>query len=143
QNPEATRNRWSTIATVITSLSIAGGIIGSITVSSWLLLPAFTVTILSIILRLAARALPQRTRAGAEETEKWRAFKRYLDDLEKYDSLETAKANFERFLPYTIAFGIEKTWVQRFNSAGHAPTPTWYDDTDFGDVFDHGPGRRR
>jgi hypothetical protein len=141
KNPEAIRDRWSGIATVITSLSIAAGIIGSIAFSSWIILPAATVTVLSLVLRFAARALPQRTRAGAEATAKWRAFERYLKDLEKYDTLETAKANFERFLPYTIIFGLEKGWIGRFNAANHAPTPTWYDNTDFGEVLERRPRR--
>jgi hypothetical protein len=142
KNPEATRGRWTTIATIITSLSIAAGIIGSIVISSWILLPAFTVTLLSLILRFAtARALPQRTRAGAEATAKWRAFERYLKDLEKYDRLDTATANFERFLPYTITFGLEKQWVGRFNAANQAPIPTWYDNTDLGEVLERRPRR--
>ncbi len=143
KSPEWTRNRWVTIATIITSLSIVGGILGSMLISSWIVLPAAVVTILSIALRLAARVLPQRTRAGAEAAAKWRAFERYLRDLEKYDSLDTAKANFERFLPYAIAFGIETEWVNRFNRAGYAPTPTWYDNTDFGEAWERIPGERR
>jgi len=141
RSPEATRNRWRNTATIITSLSIIGGILGSMLYSPWLLLPAFTITALSIVLRLTARALPQRTREGAEAVAKWRAFERYLKDLEKYDHLDTAKANFERFLPYTIIFGLEKQWVSRFHAAG-TPRPSWIDTGDLGDMVGRVPGGR-
>ena len=142
RSPERTRSRWVNAAMIITSLSIVSGILGSMLFSAWIVLPALTITVLSIALRLTARVLPQKTRAGAEATAKWRAFERYLRDLERYDSLDTAKENFERFLPYAIAFGIEKEWVARFNRAGFAPIPTWYDDTDFGDVVGRIPHGR-
>jgi hypothetical protein len=142
RSPDSTRNRWKTIATIITSLSIIGGIAGSMLISSWLVLPAFTITAISIVLRIAARTLPQRTRAGAESAAKWRAFERYLRDLERYDTLDTARSNFDRFLPYAIVFGIESQWIERFNRAGFAPSPTWYDDVDLGDALDRIPGGR-
>ncbi len=141
RSPESTRNRWRNAATVITSLSIIGGILGSMLYSPWLLLPAFAITALSIVLRLTARVLPQRTREGAEAVAKWRAFERYLKDLEKYDNLDTARANFERFLPYTIIFGLEKQWVQRFQASG-AARPSWLDAGDLGDMVGRVPGGR-
>lgn len=142
KSPEAIRNRWQVIAIVITSISIVGGILGSQFISWWILLPALTVTALSIVLRLTARTMPQRSAAGAEANAKWRAFERYLRDLETYDSLDTAKANYERYLPYAIAFGIESQWIERFNSAGYAPIPTWYDNTDFGEAMGRIPRGR-
>jgi uncharacterized membrane protein len=139
QSPEQTRGRWRGIATAITSVSILAAILASFLISPWLLIPAFAVTALSLILRQAARALPKRTEAGAEATAKWRAFERYLKDLDKYDSVDTAKANFDRYLPYAIAFGIEKTWVNRFESAQSA-NPSWLNP---GDVITGVPGRSR
>ena len=124
QSPEQTRGRWRGIATAITSLSILAALAGSFLISPWLLIPAFAVTALSLILRQTARALPKRTEAGAEAAAKWRAFERYLADLDKYDSVDTAKANFDRYLPYAIAFGLEKVWVARFESA-RSTNPGW------------------
>ena len=139
QSPEQTRGRWRGIATAITSISILAGILGSFLISPWLLVPAFAVTALSLILRQMARALPQRTEAGAEAVAKWRAFERYLADLDKYDSVETAKVNFDRYLPYAIAFGLEKVWVARFESAQSA-NPGWLNP---GEVTAGVPGGRR
>jgi hypothetical protein len=139
QSPEQTRGRWRGIATAITSISILAGILGSFLISPWLLVPAFAVTALSLILRQTARALPKRTEAGAEAAAKWRAFERYLADLDKYDSVDTAKANFDRYMPYAIAFGLERTWVNRFESA-HSASPGWLNP---GDVTANVPGGRR
>ena len=67
--------------------------------------------------------MPRKTRAGAEAAAKWRAFRRYLDDIEKYEGVEEAKAIFERYLPYATAFGLDRTWVAKFASV-QAPTPS-------------------
>lgn len=132
-SPDETRSKWSGYATVLTSLSIIAGIIGSMLYSPWLLLPAGMVTVLSLVLRLTARALPKRTEKGAEEAAKWRAFERYLKDLEKYDTIETARQNVNRYLPYAIAFGLERFWVTRFYTSG-ANLPSWMDGGTIGDM---------
>jgi hypothetical protein len=141
RSPEATRNRWRNAAAIVTSIAIVGGVLASILYSPWAALPALVIAGLSVVLRLTARALPQRTRSGAEEVAKWRAFERYLKDLEKYDNVESAKTNFERFLPYAIVFGLEKDWVNRFHAAG-VPRPSWIDASDLGDMVGRVPGGR-
>jgi uncharacterized membrane protein len=141
-SPETTRSNWRRNATIVTSLSILAGIAGSTLYSPWLILPAAMVTILSIVLRLMARALPKRTEKGAEAVAKWRAFERYLDNLEKYDTIETARANFNRYLPYAIAFGLEKSWVSRFYDSG-SNIPSWVDPTTIGDVVVNLPRTHR
>ncbi|CAN5442279.1 hypothetical protein BH09CHL1_BH09CHL1_24810 [soil metagenome] len=141
-SPETTRSNWRRNATIVTSLSILAGIAGSTLYSPWLILPAAMVTILSIVLRLMARTLPKRTEKGAEAVAKWQAFKRYLDNLEKYDTIETARANFNRYLPYAIAFGLEKSWVERFYHSG-TNIPSWVDPTTIGDVVVNLPRTHR
>jgi len=49
-----------------------------------------------------------------------------LQHIEKYTNLEEAKHVFDKYLPYAIAFGLERGWVQKFATVG-APAPTWYD----------------
>jgi len=51
-------------------------------------------------------------------------FKRYLANLEKYDNLETAKDTFEKYLPYATAFGLDKSFIQKF--AREYPRASWY-----------------
>ena len=141
RSPEQTRGRWRNIAMVITSAAVLAGLLGSIFISSWLVVPAMAVAAVALILRQVARTMPKRTEKGAEAAGKWRAFRRYLDDLDKYDNVETAKANFNRFLPYAIAFGIEKGWVKRFERAG-AYSPSWLNPAEVGDVVGIPGGHR-
>ncbi|HEY63887.1 MAG TPA: DUF2207 domain-containing protein [Caldilineae bacterium] len=72
-----------------------------------------------------ARAMPRKTPEGSEAAARWRAFRRYLENIEKYTNLEEAKEIFERYLPYAIAFGVEKEYVRKFAAVG-APAPSWY-----------------
>lgn len=73
-----------------------------------------------------SRVMPQRTAAGATAFAKWSAFKRYLAQVEKYTAVEKAQDQFARYLPYAIAFGLEKTWIEKFSRTAAAPAPPWY-----------------
>jgi len=82
--------------------------------------------ILTVGLLVIAHAMPRKTRKGAIEAAKWKAFKRYLETLEKHTSLESAKDIFEKYLPYATAFGISDTWIRKFSRVPNMPTPGWY-----------------
>ncbi len=69
--------------------------------------------------------MPRKTPKGAEASARWLAFKRYLKDIEKYTDLEQAKEIFDKYLPYTIAFGFERSWIKKF-AAIDTPAPSWY-----------------
>ena len=60
-----------------------------------------------IIVWCFAPLMPQRTATGAQEQRKWEAFRNYLHDLTRFQDMESAKENFEKYLPYAIAFGVE------------------------------------
>ncbi len=70
--------------------------------------------------------MPQRTPRGATERAKWRAFQRYLESIEKFTKLETAQDLFEKYLPYAVTFGLEKSFTEKFAAVG-APAPVWYE----------------
>lgn len=70
--------------------------------------------------------MPRRSLKGATERAKWVAFKRYLEGIEKYTKLEEAQDLFDKYLPYAISFGLEKSWTQKFAAIG-TPAPTWYE----------------
>ncbi len=72
-----------------------------------------------------SRAMPRRTEQGAAAAAKWTAFKRYLASIEKYTSLSAARDQFDRYLPYAIAFGLEQGWIDKFKQTT-APAPAWY-----------------
>jgi hypothetical protein len=67
---------------------------------------------------------PRHTKKGATAYARWQAFYRYLKDM---DSKQAAKdkVRFSRLLPYAVAFGIEKEFVQKFVAAG-VVVPKWW-----------------
>src|SRR5438067_6371575 len=68
--------------------------------------------------------MPRRTRAGALAAQRWAAFRRYLTGLATgRDAAQ--REEFERYLPYAVAFGLDRAWMERFAAAG-APAPSWY-----------------
>jgi len=92
------------------------------------------VIILGIVLivdGLSARLLlarsNERTVKGAEAAAKWSAFKRYLENAPNLEAkLGVNIENFSRYLPYTIAFGLDQSWISRFSREPDVSAPTWY-----------------
>ncbi len=74
---------------------------------------------------ILSRYMPRRTPAGADAVARWRAFKRYLENLEKYTKVEDATGIFDRYLPYAVAFGLEKHWIAQFAKVDAPPPPWW------------------
>jgi uncharacterized membrane protein YgcG len=86
-------------------------------------------SIVSKISRKKSRGWPYRTRAGAERAARWRAFAKWLKELHEINPAE-AKAQLEAYLPYAIAFGIEKEFLARWLAiAPDTPPPSWYRST--------------
>jgi hypothetical protein len=69
--------------------------------------------------------MPKRTPKGAAAVAGWRAFRRYLAHIDRYTQVNQATDQFERYLPYAIAFGLEQGWVKAF-AAVNTPAPRWY-----------------
>ena len=70
-----------------------------------------------------------RTPAGAERAARWQAFAKWLKELHEINPAE-AKAQLEAYLPYAIAFGIEKEFLARWLAiAPDTPPPSWYRST--------------
>jgi uncharacterized membrane protein len=74
---------------------------------------------------LVSRHMPRKTAKGAEESARWLAFKKYLENIEEYSDLEGVKDKFQEYLPYAVAFGLDKRLISKF-SAVDAPVPTWW-----------------
>ena len=43
----------------------------------------------------------------------------------RHDSRLRSKAIFSSYLPYAVAFGLERTWVRKFSQV-NTPAPHWY-----------------
>lgn len=140
RNPNTTRSMWSGLGTVLLVGAFAVGCFAVSTVEA--ISPALTclplaVGLVGVAVLIAGQAMPAKTRKGAEEAAKWNAFREYLQNLEKYAGVEEAARNFDAYLPYAVAFGLDRTWIRRFAKLDTVPIPTWYFPTYLG-----GPYRR-
>jgi hypothetical protein len=139
RSPAATRRRWRRISWAGLIVSIAVGILLTVLTDVFALLPMVAAIIVWGVMIRVSRHLPRKTDTGAEAAAKWRAFKRYLESIEKHENLAEATALFDRYLAYAVAFRIDRGWVKAFADAG-ARSPRWYRGAaevgDIGDVFD-------
>lgn len=138
--PSNTRNMWSAFAFLLF------GAAGLAACLSFELMDSVTPALICIPIALGVvgavalavgQHMPAKTRKGAEEAAKWNAFRNYLYNLEKYDSVEAAAKHFDDYFPYAVAFGIDRSWVRKFSQLQTVPIPPWYFPTYLG-----GPYRR-
>lgn len=131
RSPEETRQRWRKLAWAGLILSPIVGFIVFLLTDGWAFLPTIAAMIVWFVLLRMSRNMPQKTFHGAESAARWRAFRTYLQSIQKYESLEESRTLFDRYLSYAVAFGLEKQWVAAFAAAG-ATAPGWLD-TAFGE----------
>lgn len=116
---------------------IASGI-GLAVVSSFLFGAGTTVTATLAASLIASGALiaiggwfmPARTADGVRIKEQLEGFKRYLDVAEKdrlafHNAPEKTPKLFDTYLPYAMAFGVEKAWAKQFEGM-YTEQPGWY-----------------
>ncbi|HZK49842.1 MAG TPA: hypothetical protein VFD74_09630, partial [Thermoleophilia bacterium] len=124
-DPARTRTKWKILGFLVLSGFVAfSGLLAVSDVPGWGWLLVGGVVSGVIVLGFA-RSMPQRTSLGAQEQRKWEAFRNYLQDLTRYQDMATARETFDRYLPYAIAFGVERDWVRRFEQL-ELPAPIWY-----------------
>ncbi|MGB3307015.1 MAG: DUF2207 domain-containing protein [Thermomicrobiales bacterium] len=141
RSPAATRKRWQRLSLASLALSVVAGVWLGVALDPYAFLAMAAAIIISLVLLRVSRSMPQKTFAGAEAAARWRAFRQYLKDIDKYERLDEARGLFDRYLAYAVAFELDKQWVQRFAAAG-AARPGWFrpaerpgaDAGDIGDV---------
>ena len=71
--------------------------------------------------------MPARTVKGARALERVLGFEEFLERVEsdRYKRMITSPQMFERFLPYAMAFGVERKWAAAFEDMYTEP-PDWY-----------------
>jgi uncharacterized membrane protein len=75
--------------------------------------------------------MPARTGSGAQMHAWLQGFEEFLARVEK-DRLERTVDSpemFERYLPFAMAFGVERNWARAFEGLARQP-PTWYHASD-------------
>ncbi|MFL5483823.1 MAG: DUF2207 domain-containing protein [Gemmatimonadaceae bacterium] len=127
--PDKVRSKWGNGA----FYSMVAGVLISFFVVKEMWTPTtplavITATFLSTItLFVFAAIMPARTEAGARAHEATLGFKEFLARVEeeRYKKLITSPDQFERFLPYAMAFGVAEKWANAFKDIYRDP-PTWY-----------------
>jgi len=141
-NPNTTRSRYS-----VGGMVLLFGAIGLSVLLFNAVIEDFTETVLcipaalgvtGIFLLIGGQAMPAKTLKGKEAAMKWEAFREYLRNLEKYSGVEEAADQFERYLPYAVAFGMERTWINRFKKIDSVGAPIWYYPTYRGGYYSRG-----
>lgn len=128
-SPQTTRSLYSSIGVVLLVIAglfmCAASELGS-DLSNALFCVPMSLGAVGFLALITGQYMPAKTRKGAEEAAKWRAFREYLVNLEKYADVEQAASKFEQYLPYATAFGLDRAWIRRFASLSNAPIPNWY-----------------
>ncbi len=88
-------------------------------------LPGVALGVSAIGLIILARFMPRKTDKGTQAASRWKAFKTYLANIDQYADMEAQKPIWDRYLPYAIAFGIDKQYIRKFENVD-APAPGWY-----------------
>jgi hypothetical protein len=91
-----------------------------------LICPSLGLLLTAAVLFGFSRYMPAKTEKGAVASAQWLAFKRYLQDIEKYTDLQEARDIFDQYLPYAVAFGLDRSWIRKFASVPGVPIPPWY-----------------
>ncbi len=100
-----------------------GGVEG---ISPTLLCLPMAIGITGVAMMAVGQHMPRKTQKGAEEAAKWNAFREYLENLDKYAKVEGVTEQFDAYLPYAVAFGLDRSWIRRFAKVNNAPSPIWY-----------------
>lgn len=129
RRPPGTREVWRYAGIVLWATAVAVLLVGMVVVSTitWPLLASVALVALGAAVFVLSQYMPQKTRAGAEAAARWRAFRSYMEAIDRLDALQSGQDGFERYLPYAVAFGIEEPWIDAFARAQTTGAPQWYD----------------
>ncbi len=123
KSPEETRSRWNTIGKVLIGLAI---ILFTVIYSlfDWTaIFPSAALLGMGLAVVKLSGSMPAKTRTGAEEAARWRAFQRDLTDIARMGDAAPALVSMERHLPYALALGVSTVFVDRFSGA--LPVNAW------------------
>ncbi|MCU0621584.1 MAG: DUF2207 domain-containing protein [Gemmatimonadales bacterium] len=125
--PDKVRTRWLVGAGLVAALSIAIGI----PATAMLGLPIMPFVVGGLLSAAIVAAfgwhMPARTVKGARTVEQVRGFEEFLGRVEKerFDRVIRTPEMFEAFLPFAMAFGVERKWANAFRDIYRQP-PSWY-----------------
>jgi uncharacterized protein (TIGR04222 family) len=132
-DPEKVRRRYLAVGGVLLGLGFIGLIVAVTAaegISPLLFFPFLMLVPVGVGALVMSRFMPRRTLRGAIEAAQWRAFARGLSARDGQDGAVPTQrgeaSELHHYLPYAIALGVDKEWLNRFNTIG-APAPSWFD----------------
>lgn len=127
RRPDHVRGRWIGLGVALGFIIAMGG--GALASGVGLAPVSLVVAGIAIglIVIIVGYHMPARTVAGARTLEKVLGFGEFLErvDKERFETVVKTPEMFERYLPYAMAFGVEKKWAAAFRDIYLEP-PTWY-----------------
>jgi uncharacterized membrane protein YgcG len=117
-DPQAVRQRYRRLGWLLVGVGLAVALVATITLGwaiglAWA--PGIALLLVGAMCIRLSSAMPRRTPAGAMEAARWRAFRKHL----------STSADRADFLPYAVAFGLDRDFLRRLESIG-TPPPNWY-----------------
>jgi uncharacterized membrane protein YgcG len=125
--PDTLKSRWQAGGVVLGMLIFGGGAALGARLSLTPVPFAIAAVLSGLIVVLFAQVMPARTVAGARALEKVLGFEEFLGRVEgeRYQRIVKTPEMFEKFLPFAMAFRVEKRWAQAFRDIYREP-PRWY-----------------
>ena len=127
--PDSVRRSYRAVGVVL-ALVGAGLAFASFTGFAWpFLVPlgwSIAIALCGVMLAVAARTMPRKTRKGKNALLAARGFEEYLSRAERQEiELQERQGFFEKFLPYAMVLGIADRWARAFEGIQTEP-PKWY-----------------
>jgi hypothetical protein len=125
--PDSVKGHWFAGGLMLGGIMIAIGTVFAAKLSMTPLPWVIAGLLCGAILVLFGRIMPARTVAGARALERVLGFEEFLGRVEgdRLERIVKTPEMFERFLPFAMAFGVERKWARAFQDIYREP-PTWY-----------------
>lgn len=82
---------------------------------------------LTVVAFIFAGVMPKKTLFGAQQLAVAKSLKKFISTQERQLNFQAKEQYFfEKLLPYAVAFGVEKVWINRFKDIKLAQ-PEWYE----------------
>jgi len=133
RNPQSVRHWFATIGVILVAITGISGAVGYYFLAPYApysIVAFITAGLVAVSMLILSPFMPKKTVRGATVVAKWQAFKRFLQHIERYTQVADARDQFDLYLPYAIAFGLERSLVEKFAQV-NTPAPDWYDPAPF------------
>lgn len=128
-NPTSVRGRYERGGVALGTVGVVGFAVAiGASGDGWASVPFAALAALGAASAAIGRIMARRTREGAVQAARWRAFAAYLKEVPGRTDERIAGALYERYLPYAVAFGLREPWMKKLLAKGRVDdwSPSWY-----------------